>query len=126
MYEESQEPYREKAIQQLGQFGVACSLPATHLLLSGILRPRYRVMRTRPSYPVCYYAQGGVIRKMDYRRVTRSFANPWDGEEDEVEALRQAILSSGHKFAKRDFAIVTLMAKAGLRVSEATGVKLTE
>ena len=68
----------------------------------------------------------GVIRKSDYRKVARPFANPWDGEEDEVEALRQAILCSNTKYAKRDFALITLMAKAGLRVSEAIGVKMAD
>ena len=70
--------------------------------------------------------ESGVIHKTDYRRVSRPFANPWDGEEREVEALRQGILSSHTKYAKRDFALVTLMAKAGLRVSEAISVKLTD
>jgi len=70
--------------------------------------------------------ESGVIRKSDYRKVQRPFANPWNGEAEEVEALRQAILSSKAKYAKRDFALVTLMAKAGLRVSEATGVKLAD
>jgi len=70
--------------------------------------------------------ESGVIRKTDYRKVPQAFANPWDGEEDDVEALRQAILSSNTKYAKRDFALITLMAKAGLRVSEAIGVKFSD
>ena len=68
--------------------------------------------------------EAGVIRPSDYRKVQQPFANPWDGEADEVEALRQAILSSNKKYAKRDFALVTLMAKTGLRVSEAINVKM--
>jgi len=70
--------------------------------------------------------ENGVIRKADYLKVARPFANPWEGEENEIEALRQAILKSKTKYAKRDFAIVTLMAKAGLRVSEAASVKMTD
>jgi site-specific recombinase XerD len=70
--------------------------------------------------------ENGVIRKADYRKISLPFANPWDGEEDEVEALRQAVLSSKRKYAKRNFALVTLLAKAGLRVSEAISVKLTD
>ena len=70
--------------------------------------------------------ESGVIRKSDYRKVQHPFANPWNGEAEDVERLRQAILSSGRRYSKRDFALVTLLAKAGLRVSEAVHVKLTD
>lgn len=70
-----------------------------------------------------------VIMKRDHVKVQTSMTDPWDGEEMEVAALRQAVLSSKTRYAnqnKRDYAIVTVMANAGLRVSETVNLRLSD
>lgn len=67
-----------------------------------------------------------VFRKRDYLRVQTPINNPWDGEEEDVIITRQRILETGKRHSKRDFAIVTLMAYDGLRVSEVCGQLLED
>lgn len=73
--------------------------------------------------------QDVVIHRRDHVKVQASMTDPWDGEELEVAALRQAVLTAKPRYAgqnKRDYAIVTLMAHAGLRVSEAVALRLSD
>lgn len=56
-----------------------------------------------------------VLNRRDHLRVQRQFANPSDLSRQQVEEFRQRVLV---KHGKRDHAIVTLLAYAGLRISE--------
>lgn len=64
-----------------------------------------------------------VLRKSDYLKVQQQFANPCTVSRQQVETFRQTVLV---RHGKRDFAIVTLLAYAGLRISEALGLLLTD
>ena len=57
-----------------------------------------------------------VLGKRDYLKVQQQFANPSTVSKQQVEEFRQRILVN---HGKRDYAIVTLLAYAGLRISEA-------
>lgn len=63
-----------------------------------------------------------VIQRSDFIKVVEDLINPWNGEDKDVEKVRQAILASKNRYSKRDFAIITLLAFAGLRVSEMTSI----
>lgn len=70
-----------------------------------------------------------VITKKDHLKVQDTITDPWDGKEIEVAALRQAILTKPNRYIgqnKRDYAIITLMANAGLRVSETIQLQLSD
>lgn len=57
-----------------------------------------------------------VLSKRDYLKVQQQFANPSTVSRQQVEEFRQRVLV---EHGKRDYAIVTLLAYAGLRISEA-------
>jgi len=67
-----------------------------------------------------------VVSKKDYMKIQGSIANPNDFEKSDVEAFRQKILTSNDKYAIRNHAIVTIMAYAGLRVSEVCELELLD
>ena len=67
-----------------------------------------------------------VINKKDYVKVQGSIANPNELEKSDIEAFRQKVLASGNKYAIRDHAIITLLAYAGLRVSELCVLELQD
>lgn len=73
-----------------------------------------------------------VISKKDTLRVQNSIANPTDITKKDVEFLRQSILESsgstqfGKFKCKRDYSIITIMAYAGLRISEVLNIKFTD
>lgn len=56
-----------------------------------------------------------VLSKRDYLKVQTAYANPSAVSREQVEAFRQQVLVSN---GKRDYAIVTILAYAGLRISE--------
>lgn len=56
-----------------------------------------------------------VLSKQDYLKVQTSYANPSTVSREQVEAFRQRVLEGS---GKRNYAIVTIMAYAGLRISE--------
>lgn len=56
-----------------------------------------------------------VLTKRDYLRVQTAYANPSIVSREQVEAFRQRVLVGN---GKRDHAIVTILAYAGLRISE--------
>lgn len=64
-----------------------------------------------------------VITKKDYVRMQQQYASLARVEFKDVEKFRQLVLDSGNK---RNYAIVTLLAYAGLRISEALGLKLKD
>lgn len=64
-----------------------------------------------------------VIKDEDMIKIQTSYANPTDISKSDVENFRQRILEDGDK---RLYAIVTLLAYAGLRISEALNVKLDD
>lgn len=64
-----------------------------------------------------------VLNDNDMIKVQTVYANPTDISKVEVESFRQKILESGDK---RLYAIVTLLAYTGLRISEALNVKLED
>lgn len=64
-----------------------------------------------------------VISKADFVKVQVDYANPCDIEKKDVEHFRQIILEAGDK---RLYALVTLLAYGGLRISEALNIKLND
>lgn len=61
-----------------------------------------------------------VLTKKDYQPVQQAYANPSSITKQQVEEFRQRILI---KHGKRDYAIVTVLAYAGLRISEALALE---
>ena len=67
--------------------------------------------------------QESAISKKDLLRIQAAYASPGELTEKDVDAFRQAVLLwSG----RRDHALVTIMAYAGLRVSETLGLRLDD
>lgn len=64
-----------------------------------------------------------TIEKRDYRKCQVEYASPSKISREQVEQLRQRILVNNGVW---DYAVVTLMAYAGLRVSEACNAKLED
>ena len=62
-----------------------------------------------------------VLSKRDYLRVQIAYANPSTVSREQVETLRQQILAGQ---GLRDYAIVTVLAYAGLRISEALNLRI--
>ncbi len=62
-----------------------------------------------------------VLSKRDYLRVQTAYANPSTISKDQVEMFRQQILAGQ---GLRDYAIVTVLAYAGLRISEVLALRL--
>lgn len=67
-----------------------------------------------------------AFHKRDYIRCQTPVTNPWDHEESAVQALRQKLLTEDKRHGKRNYALITLMAYTGLRVSEAVGLLLED
>lgn len=64
-----------------------------------------------------------VINKGDMIKIQAEYASPTKVTELEVKQFLQKVLESKNK---RDYAIVTLLAYTGLRISEALGIKLQD
>lgn len=64
-----------------------------------------------------------VLEKKDYLKIQTAYANPTTVTRKQVEAFRQRVLIEQ---GARDYAIVTIMAYAGLRVSEALALCLSD
>lgn len=64
-----------------------------------------------------------VISKADLIKVQTEIVSPTNITKKEVEEFRQRILQSEGCSAKRNYAIVTIMAYAGLRISEVLALK---
>jgi integrase/recombinase XerD len=64
-----------------------------------------------------------VLTKKDYVKVQQQYASLAKVELKDVEKFRQLILDSG---SKRNYAIVTLLAYAGLRISEALNLTMDD
>lgn len=64
-----------------------------------------------------------VIFKTDFVKVQVDYANPCEITKKDVEHFRQLILEEGDK---RLYALVTLLAYGGLRISEALNIKLND
>ncbi len=64
-----------------------------------------------------------VLSKSDFVKVQIDYANPCTITKTDVERFRQKILESGDK---RLYALVTVLAYAGLRISEALDIKLQD
>lgn len=64
-----------------------------------------------------------AVLDSDFMKVQIQYASPCSIDKKGVEAFRQKILESG---SKRDYAIVTLLAYAGLRRSECANLKLDQ
>ena len=64
-----------------------------------------------------------VLTKKDYVKVQQQYASLAKVEYKDVEKFRQMVLDSGNK---RNYALVTLLAYAGLRISEALNLKLDD
>jgi len=64
-----------------------------------------------------------AISKKDYLKVQQRYASPSTVSKEQVEAFRQQVLVGQ---GKRDHAIVTVLAYAGLRISEALSLELQD
>jgi integrase/recombinase XerD len=64
-----------------------------------------------------------VITKKDKIKVQNEYINPSTLTKDDVEIFRQTILENSNK---RNFAIITLLAYSGLRITEALNIKLED
>jgi integrase/recombinase XerD len=67
--------------------------------------------------------EGIVITNKEFQKVQQQYASLAKLELQDVEKFRQLVLESGNK---RNFALVTLLAYAGLRISEALNLKLDD
>lgn len=67
--------------------------------------------------------EGIVVFKTDYIKVQTEYASPAIITKQDVESFRQTILENE---SKRDYAIVTLLAYSGMRISEAVNLKLSD
>lgn len=64
-----------------------------------------------------------VINDKDFIKIQRQRINPCTIDKADVEQFRQQILVNE---TKRDYAIITILAYAGLRISECLSIKLTD
>lgn len=64
-----------------------------------------------------------MTKNQDLIKVQRNFANASDVTKADIENFRQGILEDGDR---RLYAIVTLLAYSGLRISEALNIKLDD
>jgi len=67
--------------------------------------------------------QEQVVSKKDNIKIQRSYANPSIVTKQEVDAFRQRLLEEGHQDI---YCLATLLAYAGLRISEALNVQLED
>ena len=67
-----------------------------------------------------------IDKDADYIPVQTAYASPSIISQSDVDAFRQTILSSGKDFRQRDYAMITLLAYAGLRDSEMVGLLLSD
>lgn len=67
--------------------------------------------------------QDQVISKRDNIKIQKSYANPSDVTKQEVDTFRQQLLQEGHQDI---YCLATLLAYAGLRISEALNIQLTD
>src|SRR5690554_1192305 len=67
--------------------------------------------------------QDQVVSKNDNIKVQQTYANPSDITKQEVDAFRQQLLENGHRDI---YCLATLLAYAGLRISEALNIQLTD
>ncbi len=64
-----------------------------------------------------------VLFKKDYIKVQTEYASPAVVSKIDIESFRQKVLENE---GKRNYALVTLLAYSGMRISEATSLKLTD
>ncbi|WP_352418241.1 tyrosine-type recombinase/integrase [Proteiniborus sp.] len=64
-----------------------------------------------------------VVSKKDYIKIQKEYISPATIIKADVEAFRQKILENRDK---RDYAIVTLLAYSGMRISEALNIKIDD
>jgi len=67
--------------------------------------------------------QDMVITKKDFQKVQQQYASLAKVEHKDVEQFRQLVLESENK---RNYSLITLLAYAGLRISEALGLKMND
>lgn len=67
--------------------------------------------------------QDKVISKKDNIKVQQNYANPSNVTKQEVDFFRQQLLQDGHQDI---YCLATLLAYAGLRISEALNIQLTD
>ena len=64
-----------------------------------------------------------VVTRKDYIKIQKEYVSPATICKSDVETFRQRILENS---SKRDYAIVTLLAYSGMRISEALNIKLND
>jgi integrase/recombinase XerD len=64
-----------------------------------------------------------VIKKGDYQKVQEQYVSLSKFDKKDIEKFRQIVLESGNK---RNYALVTLLAYAGLRISEALNLRKSD
>ena len=65
-----------------------------------------------------------ALSKADFIPIQTIISNPWDGEEKEVLAFLQKVLSSNSQYRIRDYAIFNVIAYTGMRNSEMVSILL--
>jgi len=64
-----------------------------------------------------------VVSKKDYIKIQIEYVSPATISRADVESFRQSVLENK---SKRDYAIVTLLAYSGMRISEALNIKISD
>ena len=67
-----------------------------------------------------------VVSKRDLIKIQEEMVSPTSITKKEVEEFRQIVLQSEGCAARRNFAIVTILAYAGLRISECLNIRKTD
>lgn len=67
-----------------------------------------------------------VVSKRDLIKIQAELVSPTDITKKEVEEFRQIVLQSEGCSAKRNYAIVTILAYAGLRISECLSIRKSD
>ena len=67
-----------------------------------------------------------VLTKKDYMKVQQPYASLAKVNLKDVEKFRQLVLDTNSKDSQRNYAIITIMAYAGLRVSEVLHLKMND
>lgn len=78
------------------------------------------------KYNTYFNPENTVITEKDYMKIQENYINPTDITKDEIEQFRQKILQSGGLYRYRDYAISTIMAYGGLRISEVLALKIND
>lgn len=125
--------YRQAAGEYLRWYEAAFGEPTRHLYRANVLdyisymrtvrklsnrtvNAKLAALQNLNEYLISTGVQADtVLSKWDYLKIQATYANPSTVNREQVEAFRQRVLVGN---GTRDYAIVTILAYAGLRISE--------